>query len=208
MRGFTILELTIAITITAITALSVAAATVALSKAHEDTEGFYQSLYTARSAMVRIQRIIYRAKLVTASNGTTVMLWADDVNDDGKINAEEILMLAYDATAREVSTSQQVFPAGLRDALNVEVPLATLTSLSTAVPLVDGSGYKQTTVLASDVSAFLAIALPSPPLSKLVNLRLSVGSGKNLVTLRSAATARGGRTSKVVQVGGHFTLVN
>lgn len=157
--------------------------------------------------MVRIQRIIYRAKLVTADTGTTVILWADDVNGDGRINAEEILMLAFDPNAQEVRTSQQVFPAAVRAAMNVEVSLATLTDMSTALLLFSSSGYTQTVVLATDVADFLAKTAPAPPKTKLVNLRLSVGSGKSLVTLRSAASLRSGKTTKVVTIDGIPTLM-
>lgn len=204
--GFTLLEMTIAITITAITGLSVAGATIALSRAHADTEGFYQSLQTARSAMMRIQRTVQGSKLITACTGTVLVLWVDDTNGNGVINANEIVIIAFDSTAREVRVSRKVFPEAVADALNVEVPLDPLTDVGTAIPLVLPSAYAQTVVLATDASDFFSAASPPPPMSARVDLRLSVGTGQNLITLRTSATTRGGRTANVDVVNGDYVL--
>ena len=162
-KGFTLLEMTMAMAITAITGLSVAGATVALSRAHQDTEGFYQSLQTARSAMMRIQRSIQGAKLVTACTGTTLVLWANDTNGNGTIDADEVLLLVFDTASRQSPDSQQVFPDAVKAALNVEVPLSTLTDAATVVAQIVPSTYAQTIVLASDASDFLPPPRPRRP---------------------------------------------
>jgi prepilin-type N-terminal cleavage/methylation domain-containing protein len=205
-KGFTLLEMTLAMAITAITGLSVAVATVALSRAHEDTEGFYQSLQTARSAMMRIQRAVQGAKLVTACSGPMLVLWFDDANANGKIDADEVLVVVFDTAAEEVRFCQKVFPAGVHDALNVEVPLYDLLDASAVVSNVTSSAYAQTMVVATDTSGFFAAASPAPPMSKRVDLTLSVGDSKNAITLRSSATPRGGKTGRVAIVDGKYVV--
>lgn len=206
-KGFTLLEMTMAVTITAITGLSVAGATFALSRAHQETEGFYQSLHTARSAMMRIQRTVQRAKLITACSGPMLVLWFNDTDGNGRINADEVLVLVFDTAASEIRWCQKVFPDAVRAALNVEVPLYDLVDATTVLSDVAGSAYAQTTVLASDATDFNAAASPPPPLANRVDLRLSVGSDKNMITLRSAATARGPRTAQVQVVDTQYVLV-
>ncbi len=205
-RGFTLVELTIAITITSVIGLSIAGATVALSRANQDTNTFYQSLHTARSAMMRIQRTIYQAKLLTACTGTTVVLWAEDTNVDGKINADEVALIKLDADNREVVLMRQAFPAALAAALNVELKLSDITDAGNVDNDLDYSSYTQTTVLAVDVSDFLVTAKPNPPLTKLADIRLSVGTGIQQVTLRSASTMRGDKTGKVGVHDGKWVL--
>lgn len=206
-RAFTLLEMTLAMTITAITGLSVAGATMALCRAHQNTEGFYQSLQTTRSAMLRIQRTIQNSKLVTANTGTTLVLWVDDTNGNRTIDADEVLLLVFDTAAREVRMLRKVFPPAAHDALNVDVPLSTLISASTVLSGMVASAYTQTTVLASDAVDFFASASPAPPMATRVDFRLSVGSGKDLVTLRSSASTRGGLTAKVTVVHGSYVLL-
>ena len=206
-KGFTLLEMTMAVTITAIIGLAVAGATIALSRAYQDTEEFYQSLQTARSAMLRIQRTVQGSKLITACPGTILVLWVDDTNGNGNINADEVLVLVFDTAAQEVRLCRKVFPDALKPALNVEVPLYDLIDANAVLSNVSGSAYVQTIVLANDTTDFYATASPAPPLAKRVDLYLSVGTDKNVMALRSAATTRGPKTAQVQVVDSQYVLV-
>jgi len=206
-EAFTLLEMTIAITITAITGLSVAGATIALSQAHQDTANFYQSLQTARSAMIRIQKAVNKAELITACTSTVIILWADDTNNDGKINVDELLVLALDAESRQITLYRLVFPTGLAAALNVEAALADLTDASTVTKMLTDSEYDTSTVLATDVTDFCLTASPAPPMTVMVGIRLTVGVGTTQITLRSAAAPRAAKTARVSLVEGKLTLV-
>lgn len=205
-RAFTLLEMMIAMTITAITGLAVAGATIALTRAHQETEGFYQSLQTARSAMLRIQRTVQEAKLITASTTHVVALWFADINENRLINAEEVMLLIFDPNDREVRVVHKVFPEAVRDAMNIEVPLSTLTDVPSAESQVLPSAYAQTIVLASDATDFCALATPGPPLATRLDVLLSVGSDRGLVTLRSSAAPRGPRTAHVEFYEGEYIL--
>lgn len=205
-KAFTLLEMMIAMTITAITGLAVAAATVALTRAHQETEGFYRSLQTARSAMLRIQRTVQGSKLITASTTHVVVLWFADINENRRINAEEVMLLIFDPNDREIRVVHKVFPEAVRDAMNVEVLLDTLTSVGLAKSEVLPSPYAQTTVLASDATDFCALTTPGPPLATRVDILLSVGSGRGLVTLRSSAAPRGPKTAQVEFYEGEYIL--
>ena len=67
-KAFTLVEMVMAISITAITGLAVAGVTVALSNAHAHSETFYQSLRTGHFVMHRLQNGLRCARLVTATN--------------------------------------------------------------------------------------------------------------------------------------------
>ena len=57
--------------------------------------------------------------------------------------------------------------------------------------------FAKTTVLAGGVTDFNVTAQPAPPMSELVSLSITAGSGRRAVTLRSAAHPRQAMTDLV-----------
>ena len=208
--GFTLMEMTIAMTITAMIGLSVAGVSMVLGDATEYGENFYQSVQTARNVVMKIQKTIRSAKLVTASSSTAMVLWADDTNGDGQINLSETVLLSCDTTSGQIRLNRVVFPATMsaqtRAALDVTKTLADLASVNTVTSLITGNAYNTTTVLATDVAAGQFGVWPTAPLSHLVRFQLTVGTGDSAVTLRSAAATRAGLTSRVQMAGNVYVL--
>jgi prepilin-type N-terminal cleavage/methylation domain-containing protein len=104
-RGFTLLELTMAIAITSVIALSVAGVSMGLSRAYANSEGYYQTSQNARSAMMGVQSLLRKAKLVLSVSDDGVVFWAQDVNGDGRINRSEVTTLIYDKESRNFGRS-------------------------------------------------------------------------------------------------------
>lgn len=208
--GFTLMELTIAMTITTMIGLSVAGVSMVLGKATEHGENFYQSVQTARNVVMRIQNVIRGAKLVTASSSTSLVLWADDTDGDGQISLSETILLSFDSQSGEIRLCRVVFPgtmpAQTREALDVTKTLTDLASVNTATGLITGNAYNEATVLATDVAALRFSVWPAAPLSRLVRFQLTIGTGDSAVTLRSAAATRAGATGRVQLVDSEYVL--
>jgi len=208
--AFTLIEMTMAIAITAVTGLSVAGAAITFSSAQEHSREFYGHIQTARTAMMRVQRMIRSCLLVTSVNGTSMILWASDANEDGQINPSETILLEWDYEIGQVRTLQIAYPAGMsagtRTAIDMDVPLETFTNDDHAKSAVFTNAYVTTTVLATDVSGFYLTAKPSPPMANLVTVQMTVGRGTQAVTLRSAANTRADWTSYVGIADGNFVL--
>jgi type II secretory pathway pseudopilin PulG len=208
--GFTLLELTIAMTITAVTGLSVAGVAMVLGETSDSGQDFYQSLQTGRITVMKIQAIIRGAKLVTASTSTSLVLWADDANGDGQINLSETVVLTFDAESGEIRFYRVVFPQTMdsttKQALDVTKPLVDIMNLSGVTDTVTGNAHNDLTVLATDVTAFRLSVWPAVPLTRLVRFQLTVGTGSSAVTLRSAASTRAGATGRVQVVDSEYVL--
>jgi len=210
--AFTLIEMTMAIAITAVTGLSIAGAAITFSSAQEYSREFYGNIQTARTAMMRIQRLVRSCLLVTSLDGTSMILWANDANEDGRINPSETVCLEWDYETGEIRLLRIAYPAGMSSemllALDMEKPLETFANRHQAESEIFSSTYVATTVLATDVTSFSVTAKPSAPLARLVRIQMTVGSGTRAVTLRSAANTRADRTAWVGIADGNFVLAS
>jgi len=183
-----------AMSITAVIGLTVAGVAIALSTAHAHSQDYYQSIQTNRSAVMQIQRSIRKTKLITATDGSSLVAWAGDTNANGLINLSELLLLSYDQASGELVEYRVVFPdsmdAQTRLALDVESTLATVMDPAAVEAMLTEDQYCQRLVIASAVKDFSVSAWPDVPLSRLVRFQLTVGQGQRDLTLRSAACMR------------------
>lgn len=213
-RGFTLAELVMASAITSIIALGTAGVASVLSTAHAHSEAHYGSIETARSAMRRVQRVLQSAQLIAAVHQAdmSVIYWAGDENSDGRINVLETRFLEYDSVAGEIREHWAVFPDQWSqvtiNANNVAISLEDLTTMTLESVPETISIYLTSLVLASNVSNFSISASPGPPMSTLIQVELTVGSGQGAMTLRSAAALRAEQTALVGQADGDYVLMS
>jgi prepilin-type N-terminal cleavage/methylation domain-containing protein len=210
--GFTLAEFVMAMAIVAIIGAAVAGVATALSTAYAHSEDFYMDIQNGRMAMLRMQSTARKAKLVTACTPTTAVLWTGDTNGDGQINLSEISMLSYDAAGARLLEYRVVYPADMapatRSALDVVVPLSTLTSVSATQDLLKTNVYVQTTVQADQVLDFRPGVKPAAPLSKIMTFDLKVGTSGNNLELRSACALRADATQYVSTSGPGVYVLN
>lgn len=197
--GFTLAELVVSIAITAVIGSAVVGLATALSMASEHGRDRYLSLQTARMTMRRIQDTIRKAKLVTAASSSSLVLWAEDSNGDGRINLTEIVLLRLVPGTGEIRTWRIVFPERwpkhVTTILDTEVKLEDLTSIDEGMWMYDP--LVEVTVLAGDVTDFNVRVSPAPPMTELVGLSITAGRGRHAVTLRTAAHPRQAATDLV-----------
>ena len=203
-HAFTVVELIMAVTITAIIGLAAAGVSSVLSSAYAHGENHYGNVATARNAMRQIQDFARKAQLVTAVNNarTSVAYWMGDSNEDENLNLLEFRVLRYEAEIRQIIEYRVTFPEewsqATIDAHNQTIQLGAASSISHMETKVVGSLYCEARVVAGDVSSFAVTLLPEAPSTKLVQIKFTAGSGDSSLTLRSAAALRGDKISKYV----------
>jgi len=210
-RAFTLLELLLGVTVTALVGVSAATVGSTLSTRYQKSEDYYQSLQTARVALGKLQSLFRSAQLVTQVSPTQIMAWREADGANGQVNPSELVVLTYsDGT---ICQSQIAYPAGI--ATDVKTVLDAPVSLASAVEqpasttsTLASSPYWTSRVVASNVAAFSVSGDAAVPMSRMVTITVTSGQGASAVTLRSAACLRGGRTDRVATVGGHYALVS
>ena len=220
-RGFTLAELAVSVAITAIIGSAVMGLTMTLSTANDHAQDRYLSLQSARMTMLRLQDKIRKAKLVTAADYGTIVLWAEDSNGNGRINISEIEIIGLAPGRVEILSSRIIFPKEWSDetkaALDTEVELNAVAGVDRAKYVLYSSyasAYEQTIVLAEDVIAFYVYTRPWAPMTELVHLHIAVGGkyddgyGEVVVTLQSAAHLRAEVTDLVGMVDGRYVLMS
>jgi hypothetical protein len=206
-NAFTLLELVMSLSMMSIIGLSVAGLSVAVGDGYVASEGYYDALQSGRNTMMRIEATVRKAKLIIASTGNSVTFWAGDTNADGLINLDEIKTVTLNTATGEIDEIAVNFGnAANKAALNVTVPLSSLSTVSASLAVQRGSTYCVTTPLVTGVSDFQVKVSPAAPLATRLDLQFTLGAGQQKLTLNNTARLRADATSRVGQVGNTWVL--
>lgn len=209
-EGLTVAELVLALSITAMIAVSAGGVSMALSTAYAQSQNSYENLQTLRSAMMKIQFDLNRAKLIVAVGERTMVYWKEDTNGDGRINLSELATIRYDEPQRRIDKHRVVFPESMdpmtRKALDERVRLWSAINIPATVSMIEGSAYHAAETIAEGVQAFAVSAAPPCPRAEVVTIKITVGNEVKSITINSAATMRAGRTRDVGVSDNEYTL--
>jgi len=208
-RGFTLAELLVSMSITAVIGASVAGMSVALSSAYANSQGVYENIQTGRSIMMRIQRELNRARLVAFADQGMLVFWSRDANNDGRINISELVVISHDDTTGALTSRQVVFPDTMnpaeREALDNPIDLVEGMSADIA-GTIDRNANGAERILGDCVTAFEVSALPACPMARLVRLKITIEQDGKALTVRSAASLRADKTAEVQTSDGVYVL--
>ena len=208
--AFTLTELLVSLAIMGMIAAAVAGLSVALSSASEHGRDRHLYIQEGRVAMRNLESYLKKARLVTATDGSTMVLWMEDTNGDELINATEIGVFELDGGSGEVYLNRIVYPdswgRGVHHAMDYRLQLYDVTNAGSVSAWIGRSSYRQKTVLAGQVTSFETTASPAAPLGELVGLQLTVGSGERTIVFRSAVRLRADWTHRVSDAGGYYVL--
>jgi type II secretory pathway pseudopilin PulG len=207
-RGFTLPELFLSISVTALIGLAVASVSVGLSNAYHSTDEMEDAVQTGRAAMNHMEELFRGSKLVLAQSHNQVAVWTGDADASGSVNLDEIVLVAGDSadgvvTARSVDLSEA--EAGVREALNEVLALEEVDTVGKVRGRMDGGGvanYKQELVLADEVSGFNVETDQGAPYTGCLSLRMTVGQGGEQITLNTSVALRADAREYVGEVGG------
>ncbi len=92
-KGFTLVELLVALVVTSIILAAVATLAFALSTANDITDNTSQTQAHVRYATLRISELIRHCKLICGMSGDDLAVWRADDNGNGQINPQELLYI-------------------------------------------------------------------------------------------------------------------
>jgi len=92
-KGFTLVELLVALMVTSIILTAVATLAYALGKANDTTDDRAEKQAQVRYASLRISELLRHCKLICGTAGNDLAVWRTDDNDDGRININELVYI-------------------------------------------------------------------------------------------------------------------
>lgn len=92
-RGFTLVELLVALMVTGIVLAAVATLAFALGAANDSSNDTAVKQAQVRYATLRISELIRHCKLICGTPGNDLAVWRADDNGDGKINPTELFYI-------------------------------------------------------------------------------------------------------------------
>lgn len=207
--AFTLAELMVGLAITAVVGLAAATLSSGISSANGQTNALSQTVQSGRIGLMKIDGALRKAQLVTAAGSDNLTLWNGDANGDKQMNLDELVQIYYDQTDPNNHTvcSRQV--SGMSQALNVTFTLASAnvsSNVTTTMNQAVYQPYRKITVLADHVSSFQVITDSAAPYTRLVEVKIGLGSGGQQLTLSDSAVLRADMTSQVTCPGGVLTL--
>lgn len=90
-KGFTLVELLVALTVSSIILAAVATLSFALGSAYDDSDEVWKNQSRIRQATLRISELIRNCKLICDSKGGGIAVWRNDDNGDNRINYGELV---------------------------------------------------------------------------------------------------------------------
>jgi type II secretory pathway component PulJ len=208
-RAFTLTELLLGVSITALIGLSAVTLGSVLTSQYSRSQDYYQAVQNVRVAMMKVQADFRGAQLITQISHSQVILWRESDSADGQVNPSELVLLTY--SGGTIRRYQIVFPANLsafwRTILDYPISLGDVVEQPASYAYSIQTGWYSTTkVLAAGITSFSVAADAAVPMSKMVTITLSSGQGQSAATLRSATSLRADKTGSVALVGGHYAL--
>jgi len=92
-NGFTLVELLVALMVSAIIFSAVAALTYGLGVANDGSRDTSVKQAQVRYARLRLSELLRNCKLICGTPGNDLVVWRADDNDDGRINVNELVYI-------------------------------------------------------------------------------------------------------------------
>lgn len=208
-RGFTLTELVMALAIMSVISVAVGGVAVALGKANERSEEYFECLQSGRVASQRIQGVLRKSLLVTAAQDGTLIAWGGDTNGNNQINLDELKRIYFKPATGEIVLKSLEIPSNLtswvKSFLNPSVALDSVVDTAVAdntlgyVP-----SYDKERVIAVKVKSFKVTADAPAPLTQYLSFTIEVGDCDNTVTVYGGAKLRGEKTDWVAKSNNQF----
>jgi prepilin-type N-terminal cleavage/methylation domain-containing protein len=116
-KGFTLVELLVALMVTSIVLAAVATLAFALSKANDTTNDTAFKQAHLRYATLRISQLVRNCKLVCCATADDFALWRADDNNDGQINIGELVYIERGPDRDHLQLTE--FPSSNSEAINL-----------------------------------------------------------------------------------------
>ncbi len=162
-KGFTLVELLVALVVTSIILAAVTTLAYALSTANDITDNTRQTQAHVRYATLRISELIRHCKLICGMSDDDLAVWRADDNGNGQINPQELLYIEM-GTGRDYVQLLDFPSAG-----NWRITLSSILSGTAKQELILICDERQTRLVPVCSNAQIVLD-SSPPWSRSVSL--------------------------------------
>ncbi|MCH8120230.1 MAG: prepilin-type N-terminal cleavage/methylation domain-containing protein [Planctomycetes bacterium] len=178
-KGFTLVELLVALIVTGIVLAAVATLAFAMGTANDVADDSSQKQAQVRYATLRISELIRHCKLICGTPGSDVAVWRADDNGNGQININELVYIERGTSGDYLRLCE--FPSSDTSPVN----LSDIETLST-------SGYSVTYVpLVPQCSNVQFSFDAAPPNSRFVSIAFDVLENDIVRQYQISAVLRG-----------------
>ena len=128
-KGFTLVELLVALMVSSIVLAAVATLAYAMSSANDSTDDTSRKQAQVRYTTLRISGLIRHCKLICFAGTDDFTVWRGDDNEDGQINASELVIIESGSNGEYEYLQLCDFPV---DGAGPEVALSDIDAYSTS----------------------------------------------------------------------------
>jgi prepilin-type N-terminal cleavage/methylation domain-containing protein len=170
-KGFTLVELLVALIVTSIVLTAVSTLAFALSSASKSTGEMNRKQAQVRLTELKLQDIFRNCCLVCATSNDDIAVWLSDKNNDNKININELVFIERGSAKDHIQVC--TFPSEN----NSEITISSIRAFSTNWWLAYSSNVEYVKLLTECSNVDFKFDL-SPPYSRFVSISFEIpGSG-------------------------------
>lgn len=184
--GFTLVEMLLAASVSALTATAGATLVFAIANASQETRDRRETITAGHYLVNRIGQTIREARDVGQVTATTVTLWAEDTNTNDQMDLAEVATIRYDSAAKKVIYDY----VASADAGTTVVTYSTFTDYG-SISAQMATSDKQFVVWGEGVEAFAALGYPNLTDTRVVEVSFKIGTGQDETAFRASASPKG-----------------
>jgi hypothetical protein len=185
LKAFTMVELLLAASVSALAATAGATLVFAIVNASQETRDIRDTVSTGHYALNRIGEAVREARAIGQVLPATVTLWVQDTNDDDQIALNEVAVIRYDSTAKQILYQY----TNAASASSTAVTYANFTSYSALGPQISTAGL-ESVVWADGVETFSLAGYPSLTNTRMADVRFTIGTGADQAAFHVAASPK------------------
>ena len=160
-KGYTLIELLVALIVSSIILAAVATLAFAMSSANDASDDTSIKQAQLRYATLRISELVRHCKLICGTPGNDLAVWKADTNGNGLININELVYIEREADANCLSLCE--FPASATSTV-------TLSGIETLSPESYSKSSITRATLIPQCSNVTFLTDASPPLTKFLSI--------------------------------------
>lgn len=184
-RGMTLLELLIALVITAVISLTIAAVTTAIARGMESVNEGRSAMQRTVAAHTRLRTYIHPSRcFLDADTSRGFVIWLSDARANSRVNLSEMRVFWFDPTQPEgdLTVEWASFPEDWSDAAvaAADMELTGADDYFAAMATLRAQGHTGSAVLADQVeSVAVEFDAPSLPEAERVRLVMTIDAGES-----------------------------
>lgn len=188
----TLIEVMLAVTITAMVAGAIAGMMAAVSAGVTKKRDTRAVMVRANAAQVRLSAYVVPARCVLDVPADGVVVWLNDSREGGTVNISEVRWLFYDATSEAIAAFYVVFPDDWTEAQksSADRSYPTSTNWKSLLSSLKTAGVIETTRLVDGLGAVAVTSARADLDTRVVNFDLSFETGAGATVVRVAPAVR------------------